>query len=467
MPMIDSSLTPAEIKALAKEAFFWGMQAAAAYETRFVHTQLEKASVYVGKNRMSWHRKRFGPSDHEVTTPNFTVLYGFGFFDLREGPVVIQAPAIKGRYWSVQVADQYARWYAALGNQFAGAVPQKHLILGPTFKGSLPSELKGSEITRAPTDFCCVCGRVGLRSDTEAELAAANLVLDQLSVLSLPDWERNGRKPLAAKDQKAVRGDYATSPRMPEIVSIATQMTGVDLMQLLSLVLNDPSMTRRSDSVKEVETLSRLAKLGLAEGKRFDPAALSESQRAAIEEGLAEGKRESFAAFERQVIDMNGWKLSSGLFSSVDDYEVMGYTGLTAVFSPVPHYSHTAGFLATDAQGQQLDGAHRYTLTFDAKNLPPVTEFWELPVYDLNGYFIDNPINRCAVNSYMYENGDFAVRDGKLTFYIQKDRPTNSDQLRNWLPVAAGPFRFAARFYGPLAPVIDGSYPMPSVVRAT
>ncbi len=57
------------------------------------------------------------------------------------------------------------------------------------------------------------------------------------------------------------------------------------------------------------------------------------------------------------------------------------------------------------------------------------------------------------------------VKDGKLTFYIQKDKPTDPDQLKNWLPTPAGPFRFSARFYGPTAPLIDGSYLMPKVVR--
>ena len=44
-----------------------------------------------------------------------------------------------------------------------------------------------------------------------------------------------------------------------------------------------------------------------------------------------------------------------------------------------PH-SHTAAFLFKDGAGNALDGhAHRYTMTFDADNLPPVRNHWALP----------------------------------------------------------------------------------------
>lgn len=67
--MIDPSLKPEEIKALAKDAFFWGMTPAGTYEMRYVYTQLDSARAYVGKNRIGWNRKRILASDREITTP--------------------------------------------------------------------------------------------------------------------------------------------------------------------------------------------------------------------------------------------------------------------------------------------------------------------------------------------------------------------------------------------------------------
>jgi hypothetical protein len=307
--------------------------------------------------------------------------------------------------------------------------------------------------------------RIALVNDTDADLAAVNDIMDRMTIVSIPDWEANGRKPLASKDQKPVRAGYTTFPHMAEITDLAAKMTAMDLMQLVSLALNDPSMTKRTDSIKEVETLRRLAKLGLAEGKAFDPKALTDAQRKAIEAGVEEAKREGFAACNSRFIDMNGWKLSSSWNVDLNDYKIAGYYGLAALFGPVPYWSHTTPATYFDAEGRPLDGANRYTLTFDVKNLPPVSEFWEIPMYDPNSYFVDNEINRYAVNSYMYKNGEFAVKDGKLTFYIQKEKPADPDQLKNWLPAPAGPFHFGVRFYGPAAPLIDGTYAMPKVLR--
>jgi len=94
---IDPSLKPEEIKAIANDAFFWGMTPAWAYEMRYLYTQLESARAYVGNNRVGWNRKRMRASDREINAPNFTTLYGFGFFDLRDGPMVILTPEVTGR----------------------------------------------------------------------------------------------------------------------------------------------------------------------------------------------------------------------------------------------------------------------------------------------------------------------------------------------------------------------------------
>ena len=88
-------------------------------------------------------------------------------------------------------------------------------------------------------------------------------------------------------------------------------------------------------------------------------------------------------------------------------------------------------------------------------------------MYDLAGYFVNNPINRYTVNSFMLENGDFHITaDRKLVFYLQAEKPGDSNHARNWLPAPKGEgFRLTARFYGPYAPLIDGSYKMPLPVR--
>ena len=72
-----------------------------------------------------------------------------------------------------------------------------------------------------------------------------------------------------------------------------------------------------------------------------------------------------------------------------------------------------------------------------------------IPLYNKDGYFVHNPIDRFAFNSFMIEPKQLYIADAKLVIYLQEDKPRDPNQLKNWLPVPAGSFRFAARFYGP------------------
>ena len=122
-------------------------------------------------------------------------------------------------------------------------------------------------------------------------------------------------------------------------------------------------------------------------------------------------------------------------------------------------------FCNVDTDGKALTGASRYTLTFDTGKLPPVSEFWELPLYDANGYFVDNELDRYSLNSFMLERGELHVDDGKVTVYIQHKRPSDPLQAQNWLPAPEGSFRFVFRLFGPMDGVLDWTYDMPGIIR--
>jgi hypothetical protein len=81
------------------------------------------------------------------------------------------------------------------------------------------------------------------------------------------------------------------------------------------------------------------------------------------------------------------------------------------------------------------------------------------------GYFYDNPINRYSLNSCMLQRGKLHTENGTLVIYVQHDEPADPNRRRNWLPAPKEGFRFAARFYSPYGPLIDGRYQMPGVVR--
>ena len=114
----------------------------------------------------------------------------------------------------------------------------------------------------------------------------------------------------------------------------------------------------------------------------------------------------------------------------------------------------------TDADGDQLDGHQRYTITFAQD--PPVDAFWSITMYDLpDFYLIANPISRYSIGD--RTPGLRRDDDGSLTIVIQHDQPADTS---NWLPAPAAPFRPIMRLYQPRAAILDGTYEIPPIAKA-
>lgn len=462
----DAGLTDAQIERLSAEAFYWGLNIAGFYELRYVFTQFEGQPAFRGVNRMQPSDKLMDASVRYATTVNASTLYSGGAFDVSREPVVIEAPAVTDRrYWSVQAADQNANWFMMVGSQFTGNDAQRYIIVGPHWRGTIPAEFKSTQIYRATSNSFTLAARVAVTDRGASDMAAARKVVHGVRAAPLSLWKANGGHLPPLAEQPIVKGTYRHFPRMRQIVDYGRTMTASDYLQLLSLAINDPAITKRGDSVREVGVLKELSKLGLREGVLFDPAKLTSEQAAAAQAGFNAARKKAKAALEASLVDMNGWRLQSSLFHNDLDYVAKAGSDDVAWGTPVPYQSHTIAYIFRDSTGQLLDGNKRYTITFDLAKMPPVTEFWELPVYDSAGYFIPNPIDRYSTTSYQVAAGAFAETNGKVTFYLQADRPAEPEQVRNWLPTAKGDnFQLAARFYGPMAPLIDGTYPMPRIV---
>lgn len=467
---IEKNLSPERISELTAEAFYWGLNVAGFYELRYLYTQLDDSRnpIYTGINRLNPLYKLMDARDRYATTVNASTLYSGGMFDVSAEPVVLETRTVTpGRYWSLQAVDQYARWFLLAGPQFTGSEAQSYLVIGPDWQGPLPEEFPSTRIIRAPSSAFSATLRVAVQDrHSEADLRGARAVIDSFSAGPLSLWQAHGGKFPPLAEQPKVAGNYRNFPRMMRIGDIGRSMSGVDLLQLLGLAVNDPAMTLQRDSRRELDTLASLTALGIAPGKRFDPTMLSREQREAVERGYREARRNARSAMKTALVNMNGWQLQSSLFHDDLDYRARAGAQDVAWGSPVHYQSHSIAYLFTDSAGRTLNSDYRYTLTFDTSNLPPVTEFWELPIYDAQGYLVENPIDRYSATSYQYRAGDYDETDGKLVFYLQREAPADPAMHRNWLPLPAeGDFQFAARFYGPMAPLIDGSYPMPEVVR--
>ena len=466
-PLIQQKqLTAAETRAIAREAFFWGMHPIAIYHLRYNQAQNEKSSRFSGINRLSWYRKPMTASDRFATTPNATTLYGMAMLDLSKEPVVLTVPEIKDRYWSIQFADNYSRWWPLMiGSQFNAPKPLRRLLVGPDWSGKVPADFVGADIMKSPSDFSVAAARVALTENTPEELKIVNAIQDGITLMSLSQWTAAGRKSVKPEDVPLTKGSYPTYAGM-DAVKEPGKLKGVEFLRWVNLVLNDPTFTKQTDSRAEIEAFARFARLGLKAGETFDPNKLSAKTKAAIEAGIEDGHKEVVALIRRGFgAEINGWTFSNDLAYKDTDWLNRARFGYIAILGPVPCRSHTAAFCIKDSKGRPLSGEDRYTITFELNDLPPVTEFWEVPMYDREGYFVDNSINRYSINSYMLAHGKLHTANGKFVIYVQNKEPKNPIERQNWLPAPKGEFQFAARFYGPHGPLIDGTYKMPGVMR--
>jgi hypothetical protein len=117
-----------------------------------------------------------------------------------------------------------------------------------------------------------------------------------------------------------------------------------------------------------------------------------------------------------------------------------------------------------DADGQRMDGTHRYLLRFAPGQLPPVNAFWSLTMYEMPAsLLVANPINRYLINSPMLRQLQRDA-DGGLTLLIQNESP-GKDQEANWLPAPKGPFVMAMRLYWPKEEALSGKWQAPPLQK--
>ena len=111
-----------------------------------------------------------------------------------------------------------------------------------------------------------------------------------------------------------------------------------------------------------------------------------------------------------------------------------------------------------DAEGKPLSAENDYVLHFNKEQLPPVSAFWSLTIYDSDGYQLANSLDRFALGDRDALNFN---ADGSLDIFIQRDSPGKEKQA-NWLPTAqGGVISPTMRLYAPKAQVLDGSWNPP------
>ena len=438
------AVTPAEARAIAKEAYIYGYPLVDNYRVQYAYyVNKSNPNFKAPWNQITNINNVFTPADTAVQTPNSDTPYSWIGLDLRAEPIVLSVPAIdKKRYYDVQMWDAYTYIIGYAGSRTTGNEAGNFMIAGPGWKGETPKGIK--KVYVSDTDFGVVVFRTQLFDAADID----NVRKIQAQYKSQPLSAFLGTKP--PPDAPAVN---FIKPLTKE-----EQKTSLEFFNIMNFVLGySPTVP------SEVALRERFAKIGIEGGKTFDPAKLSPEIKAAIEQGRAD----AWQAFAGGVKQMEEGKLTSGdVFGSrefLKDNYLNRWLGTIGIYGNAKEEAMYPIY-RVDSEGKPLSGANRYTLRFAPGQYPPVHAFWSLTMYDLpQSLLVANPINRYLINSPMLPQMKKDA-DGGLTLYIQSQSP-GKDKESNWLPAPKGPFATYMRLYWPKQAALDGSWTQPKLIK--
>jgi len=382
-------------------------------------------------------------------TGNTDTVYGSTFFNLQEtGPLVIEIPAGLG---PGTINDAYFRFVADTGapgpDRGKGG---KYLILGPEDKE--PNNTSGYFVFRSPTYSNWLIMRAFLDENGKPEKAIKNY--------------QNGVRlyPLSKKD----------APPEMQFIQMGDQVFNTVHANNFEFFNELNTMIQREPiEFLDPELRGLAASIGLEKGKTFSPSVQQqEVMEEAIQVGVAYvrsdmGKpRNSEAYFykgKQWFTPFQGgsheWLRNGGNGGRNLDARTNFFWGYTvntpAMVLEMIGAGSQYGVVATDANGDYLDGSKNYKLTIE-KDIP-AKDFWSVVIYD--------PQTRSELQTEQpfpsknsVRNKDMVVNeDGTVDLYFGPQAPLGKEA--NWIETVAGKGWWTVfRLYGPLKPWFEKNW---------
>src|SRR5437762_3695523 len=148
-----ADITPAEARAIVREAYIYGFPLVANYRIQYGYFVDTKDPEFKAPRNQIVNIPRVDtPADTAIQTPNSDTPYSFVGIDLRGEPIVLTVPPIeKKRYYSIQLIDAYTFNFDYIGSRATGNEAGSYMIAGPNWKGETPKGVK--KVFRAETEF--------------------------------------------------------------------------------------------------------------------------------------------------------------------------------------------------------------------------------------------------------------------------------------------------------------------------
>ncbi len=244
--------------------------------------------------------------------------------------------------------------------------------------------------------------------------------------------------------------------KTPPKAQVDTMSAGVYFANAAELLkLHPPHVT-------DEPIIAQMKKIGIEPGKSFDIGKLDPVIQRALETAPQDGQKLMAWKVPTLARVANGWGMNTDTMGVYGNYylkrAIIAQQGLGANLVEDAIYPLNLA----DESGKPLDGANKYSITFEKGATPPVNAFWSITLYDQDGFQVGNTLNRFAVSSWM----PFKYNaDGSLDLYFQDSSPGKEFEA-NWLPAPKGPFNLTMRLYAPKSEALTGRWNPPPVVKS-
>lgn len=432
----------------ARFVYAWGWPMVNIHNRKLIMSKIPEPGYMGGivpmapVNQLSMLHDYVAPEERMVACPNQDVAYGFGVVDLSKEPVVLQVPDFGNRFWVYQVVDQRTDSFAQLGKMYA-TKPGFYLLAGPGWHGNVPAGITG--VFRSTTALGVVIPRV-FKDDTAEDTQAIQPVISRIMMY-----------PLSKFTGQTQTKDWMNAPKFPMQTQGSGETKWVD---------PDKFFDELDDVLKEVPPMPGEQALyanieSILDAAKNDPK-LHQALVAAANDAEKNVVTPLFQFHNWGIPLPYNWTTQKNGAQFGTDYFTRVAVAKSNIFVNSPNETKYF-YQDLDEHGQQLNGAHSYTVTFARGQLPPVRGFWSLTLYNQHHFFEPNAIKRYSVGT---KNKTLVTApDGSLTIYVQANEPSDATQRANWLPAPKDDFALYIRAYWPEESALNGSWTPPAVVK--
>jgi hypothetical protein len=415
--------------------------------TRRQAVNVEAGKVF-GRGPMNTfvHVPIFPPADfRDVVRPNFDTLYSIAWLDLTKEPIIVSAPDTQGRYYMLPMLDMWTDVFACPGKRTTGTGANRFAVVPPGGQGSLP---EGAQRIDAPTPYVWIIGRT--QTNGSKDYDAVHQVQAGYTVTPL---SQVGKAPQPVNAMI----DPAVDMKTPPMTQVDTMAAGKYFAYAAELMkLHPPHIT-------DQPIIARMRRIGIEPGKSFDIGKVDAAIKGALERAAPDALKAMRAKIPTLARLVNGWQINTDTMGVYGNFylkrAIVALVGLGANLPEDAVYPLNLG----DSDGKPLTGASKYVLHFAKTEIPPVSAFWSVTLYDKDGFPTANALNRNAIG----DRDELKYNaDGSLDIYFEHDSP-GKDKESNWLPAPTGDFNLTMRLYAPKTEVVDGRWVPPGIKKTS